>query len=327
MVTVLGIDGGQSGSRLQLRLPDGAVVSWRDAGIPPGMTPRQAMTGPLLDSVVRKVSDAELDRPTVVGAGLTGFHGGAADAAEVLDVWSDALGVRRLSLTDDAVSSYLGALGDTSGVVVAAGTGVTVLASNGAGCVRVNGWGPTLGDEGGGYWIGQEGLRSAYRWLDGRGGSERLATAAREAFGTLTELPGTLAASADRVGMIASFSRHVAAAAHDLDPEATRIWSDAGHELATAALAALRRLDDGGAQEPGPAAGAAQISWNGSLFEAGELLSGPFRQAIRAAMPDARIVGPRADALHGALELTRRDTITRFGALIDTAEIGRDSSC
>ena len=103
-----------------------------------------------------------LAKAAVVGAGLSGFHGGAADAGKALGIWREALGVRRLSLADDAVTSYLGALGDDSGAVVAAGTGVAVLASSGVTSIRVNGWGPTLGDEGGGYWIGQEGFSEEY---------------------------------------------------------------------------------------------------------------------------------------------------------------------
>lgn len=315
MVTVLGIDAGQSGSRLRLRDPGGSELSWTGAGIPPGMTPLQAMTGPLLDSAVHRLRDAGLDAPHAVGAGLSGFHGGAADAGEALRVWNEALGVRRLVLADDAVTSYLGALGDTEGAVVAAGTGVTVLASSRVTSIRVNGWGPTVGDEGGGYWIGQQGLRSAYRWLDGRGGSERLAAEAQATFGTLTELPGTLAASEDRVALIASFSPNVAAAAHARDAEAIRIWSQAGQELASAALAALRRIS-------GSNADVARISWNGSLFDAGDLLLCPFRDAIRSTLPDAQVFGPKSDPLHGALELTTNDKITRFGALIDTAKIG-----
>lgn len=318
MVTVLGIDAGQSGSRLRLQTPGGAEMSWTGPGIPAGMTPLQAMTGPLLNSAVQRLRDAGLDAPAVVGAGLSGFHGGAADAGKALGIWREALGVRRLSLADDAVTSYLGALGDDSGAVVAAGTGVAVLASSGVTSIRVNGWGPTLGDEGGGYWIGQEGLRSAYRWLDGRRGSERLAAEAQATFGALTELPGTLAASEDRVAMIASFSRNVAAAAHSLDAEANRIWAQAGQELARAALAALHQICESDAD----VADVARISWNGSLFEAGDLLLAPFREVIRSTLPGARIVGPQSDSLHGALELTRNDKVTRFGALIDTAEIG-----
>lgn len=315
MVTVLGIDAGQSGSRLRLQIPGGPEMSWTGAGIPPGMSPLQAMNGPLLDSAVHRLRDVGLDTPAVVGAGLSGFHGGAADAGKALGVWNEALGVRRLILADDAVTSYLGALGDASGAVVAAGTGVTVLATSRVTSIRVNGWGPTVGDEGGGYWIGQQGLRSAYRWLDGRGGSERLAAEAQAAFGSPTELPGTLAASEDRVAMIASFSRNVAAAAHLLDAEAIRIWHAAGQELARAALAALRRISASDAD-------VARISWNGSLFEAGDLLLSPFHDAILSTLPGAQIFGPQSDSLHGALELTRNDKITRFGALIDTAEIG-----
>jgi glucosamine kinase len=314
---ILGVDAGQSGSRLTLVRPVGAEVSWAADGVPAGMTPAQAMSGPLLDSAVGRLRELGVDEVHAVGAGVTGFHAGAQHAPEVLAAWRRCLGVRRLVLADDAVTSYLGALGARPGAVVAAGTGVTALATDGRASVRVNGWGPTLGDEGGGYWIGLHGLRSAYRHSDGRGGSAQLEQRARAMFGELPRLPARLAASPERTALVAAFAREVADAACAGDAVATGIWTDAAGELARSALAALTRL------EAAPAGGgpARCVSWNGSLFGAGDLLVRPFREAVRAVAPDLEVVTPTSDALGGTVALTRQPDLAQFGALVDTADI------
>jgi N-acetylglucosamine kinase-like BadF-type ATPase len=314
----LGIDTGQSGSRLAIVGPDGGELSWVAPGLRPGMSPVEAMAGPLLDGTVTRLQGLDLGPLCVVGAGMTGLHAGATGADRVLSAWAKRLGVRRLVIADDAVTSYLGALGARHGAVVAAGTGVTVLAADGEASARVNGWGPTLGDEGGGYWIGQHGLRSAYRHLDGRGGSRRLAGEAQDTFGDLTRLPARIAGSDDQTAMIAAFSLRVAEVARAGDPEANRIWSEAGRELARAALAALKRLRKGrAADDP-----ILPVSWNGSLFRAGDLLLRPFYNALAAAGTGAEAVPPAADSLAGAIGLTTDQNLARFGALVDIAEIG-----
>lgn len=54
-----------------------------------------------------------------------------------------------------------------AGVLVMAGTGSNILGRTGGGeTFTVGGWGPALGDEGSGYWIGHQALRSAFRAHD-----------------------------------------------------------------------------------------------------------------------------------------------------------------
>jgi glucosamine kinase len=108
------------------------------------MTPVEAMTGPLLESTVARLQGLDLHQLHVVGAGMTGFHAGTTDADQVLSAWR-SVWVRRLMLADDAVTSYLGALGARHDAVVAAGTGVMVLASDGEELAHVNGWVPPSG--------------------------------------------------------------------------------------------------------------------------------------------------------------------------------------
>jgi N-acetylmuramic acid 6-phosphate etherase len=80
-----------------------------------------------------------------------------------------SLRTERVAVTSDAVIAHAGALDGKPGVVLIAGTGVVALAIGADGALRTaDGWGPWLGDEGGGAWIGTAGLRAALRALDGR---------------------------------------------------------------------------------------------------------------------------------------------------------------
>jgi glucosamine kinase len=309
---VLGIDAGQSGCRYALSRPDGSRETWTSAGVPSGVPPLAAVSGFLLDVVRDRAEALGVDRIDAVGAGLTGLHAGVRDlAALALPTWSERLGTREVRLADDAVTSFLGALGDRAGVVVAAGTGVTVLACrDGSSPARVNGWGPTLGDEGGGYWVGQQGLRSAYRFTDGRPGSERLAELARETFGDLQRLPAALAQSPRRVADVASFAPQVAHAAEAGDRDALRIWQRAAMHLAEATSAAAHVADLD--QETA-------ISWTGALFDAGSLLLDPLEAALRERAPDLRLTPPQADALTGAERLACVRDPSKFGIFVDVA--------
>ena len=62
-----------------------------------------------------------------VSAGVSGLTGGD-DHPGGAAIGHDGLGVRRVFLAHDSVTSYLGALGDQRGAVIAVGTGVVTLA-------------------------------------------------------------------------------------------------------------------------------------------------------------------------------------------------------
>ncbi|MDR3655785.1 MAG: ATPase, partial [Mycobacterium sp.] len=66
-----------------------------------------------------------------------------------------SLRAERVAVTSDGVIAHAGALDGKPGVVLIAGTGVVALAIGADGSLRTaDGWGPWLGDEGGGAWIG-----------------------------------------------------------------------------------------------------------------------------------------------------------------------------
>ncbi len=158
----------------------------------------------------------------------------APDAARALgDALLVSLGAERVAVTSDAVIAHAGALDGEPGVVLIVGTGVVALAIGADGALRTaDGWGPWLGDEGGGAWIGAAGLRAALRAHDGRGPSTALLEAARARFGAPETWPTQLADAA----ALASFAPYVLAAQHDAAARA--IVSAAAEALAATARAA-----------------------------------------------------------------------------------------
>lgn len=68
---------------------------------------------------------------------------------------------RRVRVIPDAQAAALGALGGQPGVLVLSGTGSIVVGHDGRGrWERAGGFGPLLGDEGSGFWLGREWLRA-----------------------------------------------------------------------------------------------------------------------------------------------------------------------
>jgi N-acetylmuramic acid 6-phosphate etherase len=152
----------------------------------------------------------------------------APDAARALgNALLTSLPAQRVAVTSDAVTAHAGALDGQPGVVLIAGTGVVALAISADGASQTaDGWGPRLGDEGGGAWIGAAGLRAALRCYDGRGPSTTLLDAARARFGPPETWPAQLTGAAE----LASFAPDVFAA--DGDAAALAIVRAAAEALA-----------------------------------------------------------------------------------------------
>src|SRR5271165_3144538 len=173
-----------------------------------------------------------------VDLGKTSCRAAAAgrrpDAARALgDALLVSLRAQRVAVTSDAVIAHAGALDGQPGVVLIAGTGVVAVAIGADGALRTaDGWGPWLGDEGGGAWIGATGLRAALRAHDGRGPSTTLLDAARARFGA----PKTWPAQLTDAAALASFAPDVLAA--EDDAVASAIVSAAAESLAATARAA-----------------------------------------------------------------------------------------
>lgn len=226
------------------------------------------------------------------GVGLSGFEAAEDDLRRVGELLSRELALKRLAIASDGLTSLLGALGDRDGAVVAAGTGTVCVARHGERLVKVDGWGPLLGDAGSGFAIGRAGLDTALRHADGRGGSEALLRAAERRYAPLPALPERIYALPVPTPAIAAFAVDVARAAGAGDGSALAILEQAARELALTACAALGRLFEPG--EP------ATMSYAGKVFSAGALVTEPFARSVTERRPGTEVVAPAGDALAGA---------------------------
>lgn len=226
MTGVLGVDGGQSGIRLRHSSSDRVVEV---AGV--SHLEGDAVAA-VADAIVRGWRDAAFEPAERVVLGLTTAPVEPETCDRFCGLVGAATGAGEVWLADDAVTSHAGALSLGWGISLVAGTGVACLAAPRSGEPRIiGGHGFLLGDEGGAFWIGSQGLRVVLRSGDGRGAPTSLMGFAERRFGGLANLHVRLHGAARPVNSIAQFAPDVLAGAAAGDAVAGAILDEAAHEL------------------------------------------------------------------------------------------------
>ncbi|MFG3102197.1 BadF/BadG/BcrA/BcrD ATPase family protein [Streptomyces sp. NPDC048182] len=293
MTTAVAVDLGKTGCRAVLQEGPGGPAGRvhevpgapglaEDGGVAAARAAVRAAVLPLLAGRTR------LAAVCVGAAGAAAARGAARALAGLL---LEDLPADEVAVTSDAVTAHAGALGGGAGVVLAIGTGSVAVGIGADGSfARADGWGPWLGDEGGGAWIGVRGLRAALRAHDGRGPDTALLAAAVRRFGAADTLPAALSAMGTPARTAASFAPEVARAAEAGDAVAGRIVREAGAALGETALAAAA----------GIAGDDLALSVTGGLTGLGEPLLAPLRAALAASPRPLRPRPPLGDPLDGA---------------------------
>lgn len=300
--TVLAVDAGQSGMKVRIEAGE-RREEFEFSGIHTGTD-----LLPQLAQVVRDTVARSGVAPDLVTAGVSGLTDREADAGALLGL-VEAHGAQGVVLAHDSTTSFLGALGDRPGVVVASGTGVVTLGVGATTTARVDGWGWIMGDAGRGYWIGREALDAVMRAFDGRGPATTLTEVARGLWPDLTQAYIELQANHDRVRVVASLAREVAAAAGAEDAVALDISARAAAELAHSVRTAASTVRSNETELP--------VCAIGGVFS-----SAPLRTAFaREVDADAhlRLVDPGGVGIDGALALASLDPRHPLGAVVHRA--------
>lgn len=239
---LVGVDAGGSGTRARAVSAAGEVLAQGDgeaAAVDP--SDPSAAAARIAELVRRVLSSTGARRTEVLVAAVAGAgREGPRGAVETL--LSDAGVARRVRVETDARAAFRHAFGEEGdGILLVAGTGSVALARSGGRRSRAGGWGPILGDEGGGFDLARRALRRVARAEDGRAPATALADRLPAAAGV--DEPSDLidrVAGADRA-QVAALAPEVVAVADAGDPVARRLVSEAAASLASAVMAARRR--------------------------------------------------------------------------------------
>ena len=294
---VLAVDGGASSTLALVATLDGRILGSGLAG--PSNHVYEAggmerLTSALHGSIRAALTAAEIPAEAVASACL-GMTGGALEAVPIAQ---SLLPTATLHSHHDTVTALAGASCARPGVVVIAGTGSIAYGRLDDGReARAGGWGFIMGDEGSGYDIGRSALRAVTQASDGRGPATRLSETILAHYG-LADLwavhraiyTGTI----DRPAL-AGLTAVVAPAAAAGDGVAIDLLAAAGRDLANAALAVIRTLDQ-------TTAGLA-VYVTGGVFRAGDLVLASFREALHGESPASRIEAAAFSPVVGGLLL------------------------
>lgn len=295
----LGVDGGGTKTSVALMDVDQKVIAEGSGGPSnPLRVGVETAVANIAKAIDKACDNGDVSRGDIVAAtlGLAGVR--RKDIRErVQESFLARFRVRKISvLTDADIALYGTTLGE-AGLVVIAGTGSVCLGIDGnGGRAMSGGWGPIAGDEGGGRGIAGEALHAIAKASDGRGPVTQLSERAAEYFraSNVDNLIGAIYAPNMDNSRIAGFAKLVVETAAEGDNIAKEIIANAGRELGEAAVAVIEKLGLETSEFP--------IGCVGSVFNAGDLLTGPMNKIILATAPKAHLAKPRMPPAHaGAL--------------------------
>lgn len=181
-----------------------------------------------------------------------------------------------------------------AGVLVIAGTGSNILARTSTGRrITVGGWGPMLGDQGSGYWIGHQALRAALRardFLQHTPILERVLDFWN--ISELTEVINVAHSGAD----FSQLAPIVVQCAEQGDAVALEVLIRGGRLLGEDAAEAFRQLRALEPDHPMPA-----IAFIGGILDKVALVRDAMAETIRRSAPTVQILPEAVDAVSGAL--------------------------
>ncbi|NUR19491.1 MAG: hypothetical protein HOQ12_08165, partial [Gemmatimonadaceae bacterium] len=284
---VVGVDGGGTKTRVIVADESGkplADLEGPASAVRPGQAERSAEV--IAETVRRALDEAEMSNvvPRVICVGVAGV--GREPERQAL--WQ-ALAGRELAdevvVHADATIALDDAFGDGAGVLLIAGTGSVAFGRSPAGVVaRCGGWGPNIGDEGSGAWIGRRALSVVTAASDGRE-PETALTGAILTAAQVNDVNDLIAWAAGATpAMLATLAPAVISEADAGDLRSNAILSMAVEELVLHVRALARELFmDERAAVP--------VALTGGLLRRGTTLRKRLEQRMKSAVPGAQLQG------------------------------------
>jgi N-acetylglucosamine kinase-like BadF-type ATPase len=295
MTLVMGIDGGGSTIRVVVATPDLAILGQSEG---PTVNPSvigHARAAARIQAAAREALATADRSPGQIAAVCLGIAGASVGHSagwlgEVIAPMFAESPQTRVVLSADYEIALVGAMGERRGVLILAGTGSLAYGVNAASqSALVGGWGYLLGDEGGGYWIGLEGLRAIIRADDGSTPPTALTPVLLDALhlpSARALIPWLYRSDTPRTREIAALAPLVLAQAQMNEPAAEHIVTQAARHLASMAHTVSDQLD----------MAAPDFAFTGGLLTT----SNPLSMALCHALTLSAIPEPRYPPVIGA---------------------------
>jgi N-acetylglucosamine kinase-like BadF-type ATPase len=294
---VLGIDAGGTKTVALLSDHSGEIVGEGRAGGANLQTEGELQVEKVLHDVIEQAMGDRRDAPDTVCLGMAGVD--RDSDGRVIRGIMQRLGFRQNALiVNDALIALVAGAGASPGVVVISGTGSIAYGVSHRGlAARAGGWGPTLGDEGSGYWIGRRALEAVVRDVDGRGPRTALTESVLEYFSLSRPdlLVSEIYHQPHGRRAIASLGPVVDHARVDGDIVAAEIMIDAADELANAATSVITRLEMRGEQFP--------ILLAGGMLKRSEWLAAEIERRMEEVAPRSDVLPLTQEPVIGAVRL------------------------
>lgn len=298
----LGIDGGGTNTRAVITDADYKILGegHSEASNPLRVGFNVAVMH-IEEAIDKACSQAGLERCDLT-AGCIALAGisDPAHHRKMEDALDSALGIKNVKLVTDASAALFGALDGQPGVIIIAGTGSIAMGINQAGeQTRSGGWGPTLSDEGSAYDIARRALKAVIASFDGRLPHTMLTERICDRLGIRnpSDLPRVIYTDDMDRTQIAALAVDVTEVAHEGDRVAREILEGAGRELGELAGSVIEKLHMQNRQF--------RLAFIGSVFNAGDIILDPLREAIKKIAPDAVVEEPLFPPTVGAAKLAQ----------------------
>jgi glucosamine kinase len=224
---LIGVDGGGTSCRVAL------LIDGRRFEVTLGQANATTSRGAAIATVQSGI-DQVVEKAGINADALANCHAHIALAGVMRD--EDAREIAagltpgQITVSDDRVSTVVGALGACSGCVAGIGTGSFLARQSGAQMQFIGGWGLVLGDEASGAWLGRGLLAATLRAVDGIGPSSGLTDQCLHRYGDAARIVAfaSNAAPAD----FADLARDVVAAAKVKDVIGEMLMQQGGDYIA-----------------------------------------------------------------------------------------------
>lgn len=298
---VVGIDGG--GTKTHVIVADGRGKQLSSlTGAASAVKPGDALhSAEVIGALVRDalaLAEQE-DRPRAIVAGVAGVGREQERRALLRALEGEGL-AEDVQVVADAQVALEDAFGEGAGILLVAGTGSVAFGRGPTGTVvRCGGWGPVIGDEGSGAWIGRRALSVVTAAHDGREPDTRLVGALLTAL-ELDEVDGLVAWAAEATPAdLAKLAMPVLTLAAERDLRANSICTIAAEELVIHVRTLARQLfTDERAAVP--------VALAGGMMHRGSFLRRLVEHRLKTAVPGSQLHGEEVVPARGAVRLALR---------------------